>query len=38
MTDPENFLLNVTDLPLAEAHRRCRVGADGAPEVIEAIP
>lgn len=37
MTDPENFKLNVTGVPLREAHRRCRVGADGAPEVIEAI-
>ena len=38
MTDPENFKLNVTGLPLAESHRRCRVGADGLPEVIEVIP
>ena len=37
MTDPENFKLNVTGVPLREAHRRCLVGADGAPEVIEAI-
>ena len=37
MTDPENFKLNVTGVPLREAHRRCRVGADGAPEVIEVI-
>lgn len=37
MTDPENFKLNVTGVSLREAHRRCRVGADGAPEVIEAI-
>ena len=37
MTDPENFKLNVTGVPLREAHRRCRVGADGAPEVVEAI-
>ena len=37
MTDPENFKLNVTGVSLQEAHRRCRVGADGAPEVIEAI-
>ncbi len=38
MTDPENFKLNVIGVPLREAHRRCRVGADGAPEVIEVIP
>ena len=37
MTDPENFKLNVTGVPLREAHRRCRVGANGAPEVIEVI-
>jgi len=37
MTDPENFKLNVTGVPLHEAHRRCRVGADGAPEVVEVI-
>ncbi len=37
MTDPEKFKLNVTGVPLREAHRRCRVGTDGAPEVIEAI-
>ena len=37
MTDPENFKLNVTGVPLRESHRRCRVGADGAPEVIEAL-
>lgn len=37
MTDPENFRLNVTGVPLREAHRRCRVGADGAPEIVEAI-
>ena len=37
MTDPENFKLNATGVPLRESHRRCRVGADGAPEVIEAI-
>lgn len=37
MTNPENFKLNVTGVLLQEAHRRCRVGADGAPEVIEAI-
>ena len=35
MTDPENFKLNVTGVPLREAHRRCRIGANGAPEVIE---
>ncbi len=38
ITNPNNFKLNVTGVPLREAHRRCRVGADGAPEVIEAIP
>ena len=37
MTNPEDFKLNVTGVPLREAHRRCRVGADGAPEVIEVI-
>ena len=37
ITNPNNFKLNVTGVPLREAHRRCRVGADGAPEVIEAI-
>ncbi|MBQ9377657.1 MAG: hypothetical protein IJU05_07650 [Schwartzia sp.] len=37
MTDPEDFKLNVTGVPLKDAHRRCRVGADGAPEVIEVI-
>ncbi len=37
MTNPENFKLNVTGVPLRESHRRCRVGADGAPEIIEAI-
>jgi hypothetical protein len=38
ITNPNNFKLNVTGVPLREAHRRCRVGADGAPEAIEAIP
>ena len=37
MTDPENFKLNATGVPLREAHRRCRVGAGGAPEVVETI-
>ena len=37
MTDPGNFKLNATGVPLREAHRRCRVGADGSPEVIEVI-
>ncbi len=37
MTDPEKFTLVATGVPPAEARRRCRVGADGAPEVVEII-
>ena len=37
MTDPNEFKLNKTGVPLRESHRICRVNEKGQPEVIAVI-